>query len=373
MSTEIKSDKNPYGPNKSPFSGIGKSFRSKIDSVKEYEILEEDEGAKDDYFYGMPFGLNYNEYFNAQKLKSSLITKYRDMELSEAIKGNEASGDFGSVFTINEELKLGLKKFSREKAKEKMLSELRLLYGIGDTKKKYLNSRGYQTIEDLIYHPAFSNDAKSLVDLINSMDSKRMMERISHWLSKSDELVYCCSGFHEKEDFLFFDIETLGLFNRPIILIGAAKFNGDALSINQYFLKDLNQEPEALNQFLSQIGPKTVLVSYNGKSFDVPYIRERLSYYGMPHIKEMTHFDMLHFSRRAWRSRYPNCRLVTLEKYLFGVERHDDVPSALVPEFYETYLRTGNIGPVIPIIEHNRQDLITLTNIFSKLYEEWSQ
>jgi len=155
MSTEIESDKGCTPYPKSPFSGIGKSFRSKIDSVKEYEILEENEEIKDDYFYGMPFGLGYNEYLNAQKLKSSLITKYRDMQLSEAIKGNEASGDFGCVFTINEELKLDLKKFSREKAKEKMLSELRLLYGIGDTKKKYLNSRGYQTIEDLIYHPAF--------------------------------------------------------------------------------------------------------------------------------------------------------------------------------------------------------------------------
>jgi uncharacterized protein YprB with RNaseH-like and TPR domain len=204
------------------------------------------------------------------------------------------------------------------------------------------------------------------------MDSSKIMDRISYWLSKSDELVYCCSGFHDKEDFVFFDIETLGLFNRPIILIGIAKFEGESLSINQYFLRDLGQEPAALNGFLSHIGPESVLVSYNGKSFDIPYIRERLSYYGMLGLMERPHFDMLHFSRRAWRNKYPNCRLITLEKYIFGIERNDDVPSALVPEFYETYLKTGNIGPVIPIIEHNRQDLITLTNIFSKLYEEWA-
>lgn len=375
MPITIKSDQENGEniPNKSPFSGIGKSFKSKIDSVKEYEIIEDNEDLQNDFFYGMPFGLNYNEYVNAQKLKTSLINKYQDKELSEVIEGSENDTSFGKVFTINQEMKLDLKKFSREKAKEKMLSELRLIYGIGDTKKKYLRGRGYHTIEDLVYHPNFSKEAKYCVDLIESMDTKKIMDTISHWLSKSDELVYCCSGFHEKEDFVFFDIETLGLFNRPIILIGLAKFNGENLSINQYFLRDLEQEPAALNQFLSHIGPNTVLVSYNGKSFDVPYIRERLSYYGMFGLSERTHFDMLHFSRRAWRNKYPNCRLVTLEKYLFGVERHDDVPSALVPEFYETYLRTGNIGPVIPIIEHNRQDLITLTNIFSKLYEEWSQ
>lgn len=357
----------------SPFSGIGKSFRSKINSVKEYEILEENEGIKNDFLYGMPFGLDYRDYINAQNLKAKLINKYQDMQLSEVIDGFETSCEFGSVFTINQEMQSSLKKFSREKAKEKMLSELRLIYGIGDMKKSYLKSRGYNTIEDLVYHPSFSNEAKKCLDLIESMDSSKIMDRISYWLSKSDELVYCCSGFHDKEDFVFFDIETLGLFNRPIILIGIAKFEGESLSINQYFLRDLGQEPAALNGFLSHIGPESVLVSYNGKSFDIPYIRERLSYYGMLGLMERPHFDMLHFSRRAWRNKYPNCRLITLEKYIFGIERNDDVPSALVPEFYETYLKTGNIGPVIPIIEHNRQDLITLTKIFSKLYEEWGQ
>jgi len=375
MPITIKSDQENSTniSNKSPFIGIGKSFRPKIDSVKEYEVKEENEDIKNDFFCGMPFGLSYNDYVNAQNLKSNLINKYHDMQLSEIIDGSENASEFGTIFTINQEINSDLKKFSREKAKEKILSELRLIYGIGDTKKKYLKSRGYHTIDDLVYHPYFSKEAKNCLDLIESMNTKNIMDRISHWLSKSDELAYCCSGFHEKEDFLFFDIETLGLFNRPIILIGVAKFNEETLSINQYFLRDLNQEPAALNEFLSHIGPNTVLASYNGKSFDVPYIRERLSYYGMKTLAERPHFDMLHFSRKAWRNKYPNCRLVTLEKYLFGIERNDDVPSALVPEFYETYLRTGNIGPVIPIIEHNRQDLITLTMIFSKLYEEWSQ
>jgi uncharacterized protein YprB with RNaseH-like and TPR domain len=375
MSINFKPEQEKSGniSSRSPFSGIGKNFRSKIDTVKEYEIVEENEDIKNDFFYGMPFGLNYNDYINAQNLKKNLMEKYRDMELSEVIEGHEYDNGHGSVFAINQNINSDLKKFSREKAKEKILSELRLIYGIGNAKKKYLRSRGYNTIEDLVYHPYFSKEAKDCLSLIESMNSKNIMDRISYWLSQSDELMYCCSGFHEKEDFLFFDIETLGLFNRPIILIGVAKFNGENLSINQYFLRDLTQETAALSEFSSFIGPNTVLVSYNGKSFDVPYIRERLSYYGMQSHIEKTHFDMLHFSRRAWRNKYPNCRLVTLEKYLFGIERNDDVPSALVPEFYETYLRTGNIGPVIPIIEHNRQDLITLTMIFSKLYEEWSE
>ncbi len=52
------------------------------------------------------------------------------------------------------------------------------------------------------------------------------------------------------------------------------------------------------------------------------------------------------------------------------MNRINDVPSSLVPEFYKTYLQTGNIGPLIPIVEHNQQDIITLALILSQLYEE---
>jgi uncharacterized protein YprB with RNaseH-like and TPR domain len=66
----------------------------------------------------------------------------------------------------------------------------------------------------------------------------------------------------------------------------------------------------------------------------------------------------------------PDCRLDTVEKYI-GVKRDVNIPGALVPHFYETYLRTKNVGPLVPIVEHNKQDLLTLGSLFSRLYEEW--
>ncbi|HNZ60857.1 MAG TPA: hypothetical protein PKH48_05440, partial [Methanofastidiosum sp.] len=89
MSITSKSNKGRINVthNKSPFIGIGKSFRTKIDPVKEYEIVEDNEDIKNDFFYGMPFGLNQNEYVNAQNLKRVLMDKYKDMEISEVIKG----------------------------------------------------------------------------------------------------------------------------------------------------------------------------------------------------------------------------------------------------------------------------------------------
>lgn len=68
---------------------------------------------------------------------------------------------------------------------------------------------------------------------------------------------------------------------------------------------------------------------------------------------------------------WPNYKPAALERYLLGMERKEDVPGALVPEFYEAYMRTKNPGPLIPIIKHNKQDLVTLANIFFMLCERW--
>jgi uncharacterized protein YprB with RNaseH-like and TPR domain len=65
----------------------------------------------------------------------------------------------------------------------------------------------------------------------------------------------------------------------------------------------------------------------------------------------------------------PDCRLETVEK-LLCVERAIDIPSALVPEFYLDYLRERNVGPLVAILEHNRQDLLSLALLLRKFWEE---
>ncbi len=141
--------------------------------------------------------------------------------------------------------------------------------------------------------------------------------------------------------------------------------------MEQYLLRRIDEEPAALAGLLTHLSGRRAFVTYNGRTFDIPYIRERLAYYGIRANLEGPHFDVLHFSRRAWRDCVPDCKLTTLERCFLGIEREDDVPSAMVPEFYESYMRTGNPGPLVPIVEHNRRDLLTLASLFSKLHEEW--
>lgn len=353
--------------NKTVFSRIGKRWRESIDKVKEYDVRE-DEQVIDREF--IPSFLLGSEYREAQKLKQRLLEKYKGVLLEKAIQGERFKTEEGSCYYIKKQEKINIKMINPEKAKERILSNLKLIYGIGKVTEYFLKKEGYRTIEDLRQHPRFGREGSRFLETFNKNRSE-IINWVERWLPKSHPLMLCASGLWRKEDFIILDIETMGLFNRPIILLGVARVSANHISTHQYFLQNVKEETAALRGFLSHLSKNNVFLTFNGRTFDIPYIEERLAYYRMKGELGNPHFDILHFSRRAWKKELPNCRLATLEKYLFGIEREDDVPSALVPEFYETYLRTKNIGPLIPIIEHNRQDLITLANIFSRLHEEW--
>ena len=356
---------------KTTFDRIGKRWRESVDKVKEYEIIESEEEVSEEFIPPILFGIDHREYEEAEKLKQRLLKKYKGKTLEDVVEGKELNTKKGVCYYIESQDRINLKVIKPEHARKKILSDLKLIYGIGEVTERILKERGYKTIEDLTEHPRFDSEAIRFLKILNKCDTCQIVDWIGHWFPKSHPLILYSSGLHNKEDFIILDIETMGLFTRPIILFGLAQISGSHILINQYLLRNIKEEPAALTGFLSQIDENSIFITFNGRTFDVPYIRERLAYYRMKEDLEKPHFDVLHFSRRAWRERVPNFRLNTLEKYLLGIVREDDVPSALVPDFYETYMRSKNIGLLVPIIEHNKQDLVTLANIFSKLHEEW--
>lgn len=346
---------------------IGKRWRESVDKVREYEVIKE---RRIETGFIPSFILD-TEYQKAQSLKQRLLRKYNGKSLEEVIKGEELKTKKGTCYHLLDYYGVNLAKIDRDDLRKKVISDLKLIYGIGEVTEQILKEEGYKTIEDLVEHPRFGNDAKKFLEVLDRCDISGVIDWISRWYPKSHPLVLYASGFHDIEDFLFLDIETMGLFLRPIILFGIARISGEKISITQYLVRDIQEEPPALVATFSHLEGDVALVTFNGRTFDIPYMRERAVYYRMKADFEKLNVDLLYFARRAWKERVPNCRLSTIEKYLIGHERKDDVPSALVPEFYETYLRTKNPGPLIPIIEHNKQDLVTLANIFSKLWEEW--
>lgn len=356
----------------SKLSRAAQTLREKAEGIHDYEVIRKPEEMSSVPRDLVPESWIYaSEYERAFRFKEQLIREFNRKQLEDVIPGQVSSNGYGKCYCIKGECVSQFKKPDYEKSREAIISNLKLVYGIGPVWEKDLKQKGYLTIEDLKKHKKWRSPANELLEIIRGNDVGLLQSWLWRFLPKSHPLVYYLAGFCRAEDFAILDIETLGLFGRAIVLLGIARPKKNSTCVNQYLLRDIPDEPGALWEFISHFDKNTSLITFNGRSFDVPFIQERLSFYGMETSLTNPHFDILHFARRAWRDKLTDCRLETIEKY-FGIHRDMNVPSALVPEFYETYLKTQNVGPLVAIVEHNKQDLLTLTSLFSKLYEVWN-
>lgn len=171
----------------------------------------------------------------------------------------------------------------------------------------------------------------------------------------------------EVEGTLLVDTETAGFHGRPLFLVGLLRWVEGELVLSQYFARDYAQEAALLSQFAGLLPEVKLLVSFNGKAFDWPFIRDRMVYHRLPCEAEFAHLDLLHSSRRRWRTRLPNCRLQTLERHLCGRWRSGDIPGAEIPQRYHDFVREQDARLISPIFHHNRLDLITMIEILAAL------
>jgi len=170
---------------------------------------------------------------------------------------------------------------------------------------------------------------------------------------------------------VFLDTETTGLAGGAgtyIFLIGAGYFEGDQFCVRQYFMRDFNEERALLSAVNELLSKYEAIVSYNGKTFDVPLIQSRFIMSGMKlNLKNPGHFDLLYPARRLWKRRLENCSLSTVERDILGVIREDDVPGYLVPEIYFRYLKTKDARALKQVFEHNLQDILSLVALVSRM------
>lgn len=167
---------------------------------------------------------------------------------------------------------------------------------------------------------------------------------------------------------LFLDIETCGLSNAPLFLIGLAYFTGEDFSFLQLFARNYFEERPLLSFFNRLFSQYDLLVTYNGKSFDLPYIitRGHTNRVRIPNF--IPHLDLLHDVRRIWRPRLPNCKLQTVERYIYGRKRCGDIHGNDIPLVYNEFVKTGNAGMIRTILKHNILDVITMIDIITDIY-----
>lgn len=345
---------------------IGDLWQQRMDNLREYEVVRDGNVFSTSFSNNILFS---SEYDRARQYLRDLLERYdRDSFDTVFCGGRELANEGGTCYLLESREPIDCPAFDQNRYQSAILADLMLVHGIGKATEKRLKIRGYRNLYDLMEHPKFRSNARRVADCISAGNSGEIMDLIGNRHAKSHPYVLGTAGLHEPGDYVFLDIETLGLFSRPIILFGIGFIEHGQLVVRQYLLRDIAEEPAALLATMDHFSSDyPALVTFNGKAFDAPYISDRLAYYGMGALSCIPHFDVLHFSRRRWKDEFPSLRLSALEKEVLGVQRDDDIPGQMVPEFYETYLRSGNCGPLVPIVEHNRQDVVSLARLFFHL------
>jgi uncharacterized protein YprB with RNaseH-like and TPR domain len=171
---------------------------------------------------------------------------------------------------------------------------------------------------------------------------------------------------------LFLDTETTGLAGGTgtfAFMIGLGFFEGDGFLVQQFFMRDYSEERASLSLLKGLLESFQFLITFNGRLYDIPLLETRFILSRLPSkIKEMPNFDLLYPSRRIWKGAYDNCRLITLESQLLGMERGDDVPSEWIPYLYFDYLQTGDASKIHRVFYHNQMDILSMVALAGRIH-----
>lgn len=149
----------------------------------------------------------------------------------------------------------------------------------------------------------------------------------------------------------YFDIETNGLAGDSLAITAIALYDGKTI---RHYIKGFN-----LDEFIKDIFTFSLLVTFNGKSFDVPIV-ERHFNAKLPHA----HIDLMHVLRRlGYKGGLKKCEKV------FGIDRGAlaglDGYSAVI--LWREHMR-GNPGALKTLLAYNALDAVNLKTLMVKAY-----
>ena len=168
---------------------------------------------------------------------------------------------------------------------------------------------------------------------------------------------------------LFLDLETCGLSQATVFLAGTMRWTGEDFVLHQFLARDYTEEPALLAAVAAEIAQSEAVITFNGKAFDLPLLRDRATAHRLPFPTAPLSVDLLHHARARWRETLPDCRLVTIEAWLCGRRRSGDIPGSEIPSVYHHFVRTGDSYRLIPVLHHNMLDVTTMEEILRALVD----
>ncbi|MDO5028939.1 MAG: ribonuclease H-like domain-containing protein [Bacillota bacterium] len=169
---------------------------------------------------------------------------------------------------------------------------------------------------------------------------------------------------------LLFDIETTG-FSRTsarIYLIGSLAKENNKYIFRQYLTENSADEKLILKEFLNLALSYDYLVSFNGDSFDLPFIKARCQRYGLDssHLDAIESIDLYKLIKeKALFVSLDNYKLKTIEKFM-GLNREDLFTGGeLISLYYEYENGDKNLENILLL--HNEEDIINMPIVYEFL------
>jgi uncharacterized protein YprB with RNaseH-like and TPR domain len=172
----------------------------------------------------------------------------------------------------------------------------------------------------------------------------------------------------DREKACFLDIETCGLSPTTyLFLIGLMFWEKGEFVCELVFARNYAEERGVLRFVRETLSRFETIVSYNGNSFDLPFIETRMSANRVESLAPFASVDLLYTARRVFRGILPNNRLGTVERHIRGIKRAGDIPGRYIPDAYHDYVRSGDARAMKNVLYHNRMDLFTMAVLVNRL------
>ncbi|MBQ9015815.1 MAG: ribonuclease H-like domain-containing protein [Firmicutes bacterium] len=162
------------------------------------------------------------------------------------------------------------------------------------------------------------------------------------------------------------DIETTGLDRKRNHFILGGLLDPERGVLHQVFADHTKEEPQALRQFMELVCGFDVVITYNGRHFDMPFLAERMERCGI--TGEYTGYDLDLYQvvngHSPIRRLLPNLKQKTVESYMgLWQDRSDEISGAQSVELYMDYMRTRDPGARRRILLHNSDDVLQLQRL----------
>lgn len=175
---------------------------------------------------------------------------------------------------------------------------------------------------------------------------------------------------------LFIDIETTGLSKiySDIISITLLVYKDDKFRIYQIFCQNKSDQPQTLKYLKDLMKSKKYIITYNGNSFDIPFLAEKSKQFGTGlDFESLTKIDLyLLMKKLKYKINIVDLKLKTVEEY-FCIERNDTIGGMDVVTLYEAYKLEPRKEFSDLILLHNYEDVnnlpLVMNNIFA-LYDD---